>query len=208
MGSDAKAILDAAGGKKPAAPPKNNALPKAESDNFRPDVSSSLTMVSKMMSHPGYDAQYLAMQTLSSLTDPAKVGIVTSRSIAKELMRPGNEVGYKVAAIILQEDKTSDAYGLKAMALTILGNTLEAVHIIPDGLLQDILPVLRSKLMNAETNPRMAHIAAKCVEHVIEKSPGAGDFYDALESAAQVGNAKHAGLMRQAELCLQKIGSR
>ena len=110
-------------------------------------------------------------------------------------MRPGNEMGYKVAKVILNEDEASDSYGLKAIALTILGHTLQAVAFLPEGLLEEILPVLRKILMNAETNPRMAYIAAKCVEHVIHKNSAASDFFDdVLESAAKVGNAEHAGL--------------
>lgn len=207
--SDTKAILDAAEGKTPLAPPKTESLPKAEEDDFTPNANSSLRMVSKMLSHSGYDAQYLAMQTLTSLTDPSKVGVTTARSIANELVQPGNDVGHKVAELILDPRKEKgDSFGLRAMALSILANILSVVSgKIPEGLRSELVPVLRQKLTNAENNPRLAHIAAKCCEHLIVTDIGEG-LMEALESAAQVGNAKHAGLMRQAELCLQKIGSR
>lgn len=207
--SDIKAILDAAEGKTPAAPQKNDSLPKAEEDSYKPNASSSLNMVSKMMSHSGYDAQYLAMQTLTSLTDPSKVGVVTARSIAEELLLPGNQVGHRLAGMILEgTQERDDQFGLRSMSLIVLANVLGSVsgH-IPDSLRLQLVPVLRHKLRNAESNPRQAHIAAKCVEHLIGADIG-DDLMEALEVAAQVGSAKHAGLESQAELCLQKIGSR
>jgi hypothetical protein len=78
--SDTKAILDAAEGRAPPSPPASipnrMALPEVsddEDDDYDvppPSGSSSLGMVSKMLSLPGFDAQYLGLQTLSSLVDP------------------------------------------------------------------------------------------------------------------------------------------
>jgi len=207
--SDTQAILDAAEGKTPKTQPIDDSLPKAEEDDFKAKPSSSLKMVSKMLSHTGYDAQYLAMQTLTSLTDHKKVGLKTARSIAKELILPGNDVGAKIAAMILDPpQKKEDPFGLRAMAMAVLSNVLKMVSgDIPDHLRFDLLPVLNEKLRNADNNPRMAHIAAKCIEHLIGNGDNEG-LMEALQAAARVGNAKHAGLMRQAEVCLQKIGSR
>lgn len=209
--SDVKAILDAAVGKKadPQGLQNLDFLPKADEDDFKPNASASLSMVSKMMNHSGSDSQYLALQTLATLTDRSKVGIVTARCVAKELILPENEVGKKVAGIILEGNQgNDDHFGLQSMSLIILANVLGSVSgNIPNDLQSQLVPVLREKLRNAEVSPREAHIASRCIEHLYTRKID-DSLIEALEMAAQVGNAKHIGLMRQAELCLRKAGAR
>lgn len=206
---DVKAILDAAEGKTPAKFSQSaDSLPKAEEDNFKPNAASSLGMVSKMLSHSGYDSQYLAMLTLISLTDPAKVGIVTAKSIAEELLSRGNEVGHKVASMIFNGNQDNDDFGLRSMALAILANALSSVSldVVCENLIAQLIPLLQQMLRDAENSPRQAHIAAMCIENLIgESNTGDDGLVDALELAAKVGYAKHTGLMNQAERCLQKI---
>jgi len=233
---DIKAILDAAEGKKKTAatpsPPNsrhpitsnsNNdsySLPNAteeeghDYDTFKPKPNSSLKMVRKMLlsRSGGYDTKYLAMQILITSTDPKKVGLMTAKSIAKEIILPGNDVGATVAEMILSPMKEEDSFGLNIMAITVLSNVFGMISgDIPDHLKLALLPVLSKSLRNADKNPRMAHIAAKCIEHIIGngvESSTEGDLIrEALEVASKVGNAKHIGLMHQTEVCLQKIMS-
>jgi len=212
--SDTKAILDSAEGKTPAPPPtKPTNLPLGpQDDNYSPSAGSSLGMVARMLNFPGYDAQYLALQTLTSLTDPAKMGMATAMSVSTELMNSStNDVGTKLLMLILSSPKNQEeSFDLRVMAMNVLANVLQVVAgDVPEAIKMQLRPVMKQDLRKAESNPRLATIAARCIEHLIENDRSASDIYhDALEAAFQVGNDRHAGLMRQAERCLQKIGAR
>jgi hypothetical protein len=212
--SDTKAILDSAEGKTPSPPPSKPAtLPLGpQDDNYSPSAGSSLGMVARMLNFPGYDAQYLALQTLTSLTDPAKMGPATAMAVSKELMGSStNDVGAKLLMLILSSPKPQDeTFDQRVMAMGVLANVLQVVGgEVPDSVKMQLRDVMKQDLRKAESNPRLATIAARCIEHLIVNDPNARDiYYDALEVAYQVGNDRHAGLMRQAELCLQKIGAR
>lgn len=238
-----KVILDAAEGKsKPIINPKS-LLPEVPRDGddhnnkkFKPNPRSSLFMISKMLCHcDAYDTQYLAMQNLATLTDAQKVGRFTARCIAKELLLPSNEVGRKIATLIFDfhqenEKEDYDPFGLATIAMTILVNVLVANknasldkissscsknsdHDHHLGRVDLLLPVLNQKLRDAENHPRLACIAAKCIEHLITENDSDNDGLhllreqtnEALEIAVQVGYAKHAELMRQSEICLQRF---
>jgi hypothetical protein len=212
--SDTKAILDSAEGKTPSPPPTKPAtLPLGpQEDNYKPSAGSSLGMVSRMLNFPGYDSQYLALQTLTSLTDPAKMGFATAKSVSTELMNSNtNDVGGKLLMLILSSPKNQEeTFDLRVMAMNVLANVLNVVSgDIPESIKMQLRPVMKQDLRRAESNPRLATIAARCIEHLIDNDRSASDIYhDALEAAYQVGNDRHAGLMRQAERCLQKIGAR
>jgi len=212
--SDTKAILDSAEGKTPSPPPSKPAtLPLGpQDDNYSPSAGSSLGMVARMLNFPGYDAQYLALQTLTSLTDPAKMGYVTAKTVSTELMTSSStEVGAKLLMLILSSPKVQDeTFDQRVMAMGVLANVLQVVAgDIPEGIKMQLRPVMKQDLRKAESNPRLATIAARCIEYLIDNDHSASDIYhDALEAAYQVGNDRHAGLMRQAERCLQKIGAR
>ena len=212
--SDTKAILDSAEGKTPAPPPTKPAnLPLGpQDDNYSPSAGSSLGMVARMLNFPGYDAQYLALQTLTSLTDPAKMGMATAKSVSVELMNSSsNDVGSKLLMLILSSPKNQEeTFDLRVMAMNVLANVLMVVSgDVPEAIKMQLRPVMKQDLRKAESNPRLATIAARCIEHLVENDRSASDIYhDALEAAFQVGNDRHAGLMRQAERCLQKIGAR
>lgn len=211
--SDTKAILDSAEGKKPSPPPRKPAnLPLGpQDDNYTPNAGSCLGMVSRMIGFPGYDSQYLALQTLTSLTDPAKMGLATSKAVSMELLGSNNDVGSKILMLIMSSPKSQEeTFDLRVMAMNVLANVLQVVGgNIPSDIKSQLRPVLKQDLRKAESNPRVACVAARCVEHLIENDRSASEiYYDALEAALQVGNDRHAGLMRQAERCLQKIGAR
>lgn len=212
--SDTKAILDSAEGKTPSPPPSKPAtLPLGpQDDNYSPSAGSSLGMVARMLNFPGYDAQYLALQTLTSLTDPAKMGYVTAKSVSTELMTSQTtDVGAKLLMLILSSPKAQEeTFDQRVMAMGVLANVLQVVAgDVPESIKMQLRPVMKQDLRKAECNPRLATIAARCIEHLIDNDRSASDIYhDALEAAYQVGNDRHAGLMRQAERCLQKIGAR
>jgi hypothetical protein len=212
--SDTKAILDSAEGKTPSPPPSKPAtLPLGpQDDNYSPSAGSSLGMVARMLNFPGYDAQYLALQTLTSLTDPAKMGMATAKAVSTELMSSStNDVGAKLLMLILSSPKPQEeTFDQRVMAMGVLANVLQVVGgNIPEQIKMQLRDVMKQDLKKAESNPRLATIAARCIEQLIVNDPNARDIYhDALEVAYQVGNDRHAGLMRQAELCLQKIGAR
>lgn len=217
--NDVNAILRAAEGKMVPPPPPGSSsasLPyvsDSEGEDNQPSPPSSLTMVAKMLSHPGYDSRYLAFQTLSTLTDASKMGASTSRKVSKELLQCDNEVGGKVLALVLDKKEEDDVFKARVVALTVLANAIEAVGgNIEDELREQLRPALLGELSKdqIESNPRAAQMACRCLEHLIQGDHNASGLYEGLESALEVGTARHAGLQRQAQRCLDKIngGSR
>lgn len=207
--SDTMAILDAAEGKMPSVPPTSDALPLVSDseDDFEPR-SSSLTMVSKLLKHPGYDAHYLALQTLSSLTDPAKVGRGTALKVSKALLESEGEIGNKLTDIVCDSKHEDETFGLRLMAMSILANAFQAtLGRVPLGLREQLRPTLLDELRKAKSNPRMALMAAKCVEQLIPGDHNINELHEVLEEALEVGRSRHLALMRQAELCIEKIVS-
>lgn len=210
--NETQAILDAAVGKTPP-PPVSSSLPlpppvvsDAEEDDYDPaDGASALDMVAKMLNHPGYDSTYLGLQTLSSLTDSSKIGNTTARKVANALMQIDNQVGNKVLSIIL-DSKDDEMYKLRTLAMTILANVMHTVEFkIPQVVLDQIRPVLVRELKSANQNPRLAVQAARCVECLLPADEHGGDLYDALQVAEEAGMARHSGLQRQAQACLEKM---
>lgn len=206
--ADTQAILDAAEGKTVAPPDKKaKTLPLVEEEQDGDVVSSSsLDFVAKMLTHTGQDAQYLALQTLSSLTDREKMGKTTAGDVAKVLLTPGNEVGVTVLEIVMKRSGVQDEHGIRLMAMTVLCNVLTALNGNVSANLQALLrPVMMEELQNAEGNPQMAFISAKCLEPLLNYSMDDGELYSALRGALQVGKDKHAGLAEIAEKCLQTM---
>jgi len=204
--NETRAILAAAEGHSPPTThTKPSNLPLGPEDGYKPNAGSSLGMVSKMLSFPGHDAHYLALQTLMSLTDAAKMGKATSRSVSIELLNGSNEVGGKLLMMILTPPKDQEeSFELRVMAMIVLSNVLEVSGAsVPQAIRVQLRPVLKQDLFNAEKNLRLASIAAKCVEYLIPNDSQARDVYcEALMKAKKVGDDRHAGLMRQAERCL------
>jgi hypothetical protein len=209
--ADTMAILDAAQGKVPPPPPSSLAgslpLVSDSEDEYQTDGTSSLAMVSTMLKHPGSDSQYLALQTLSSLTNASKMGPSTARKVSVELLKPDNEVGSKVLSLVLDKKKEVDRmFNLQVTAMTVIANALEAVNgAVSDIVRENLRPVLLQELGQAESNPRSAQMAARCVEFLLEGDHNIGELEIVLETALEAGTARHAGLRRQAQVCLDKI---
>jgi len=141
------------------------------------------------------------------------MGASTSRKVSKELLQCDNEVGGKVLALVLDKKEEDDVFKARVVALTVLANAIEAVGgNIEDELREQLRPALLGELSKdqIESNPRAAQMACRCLEHLIQGDHNASGLYEGLESALEVGTARHAGLQRQAQRCLDKIngGSR
>jgi hypothetical protein len=209
--NDTMAILDAAEGKVPPPPSLSSCniplVSDGEADCEPVDGSSSLLMVSKMLSHPGYDSHYLALQTLSSLTDSSKMGAATAQSVSTELLRldTDNDVGARVLSLVIDKQGEDDTFKLRSMALQVIANAFQAVKgKVPSMLKEQLRSVLIQELRQAETNPRTAVQAARVLEFYVPEDIGS-DLHNALESALEAGAARHASLERQAQVCLDKL---
>lgn len=211
--SDTQAILDAAQGKTPMPPPvQQNVLPEVSDDeddsDFEsppPSGSSSLVMVEKMLSLPGFDAQYLGLQTLSSLVDPEKITIKTARRVATALLKPTSQVGRKVFEYISVRKTEESFVGLRILALGILANAMRASSIVPENVREALRPVLLQDLREAETYPNAALVAARCMEFFIRGDHDTIELNEAFEIARKAGEARHASLMEQADRCIARI---
>lgn len=206
------AILDAADGMTPPPPPpssggsSDDALPLVSDseDDFVPKSGAdSLKMVKKMMEHGGYDSLYLALQTLISLTDAKKIGKATAQAVSCELLNASNDVGNKVLDLFSKKEE-EEVFKLRVMSLSILANALEAVNGKVSQFVRELLrPTLLKELSKANSNPRAAHMAARCFEFLYQGDHDQGEIIAALESARSVGAARHAGLYQQTQRCLE-----
>mmetsp|Transcript_29407 Transcript_29407/g.48566 ORF Transcript_29407/g.48566 Transcript_29407/m.48566 type:complete len:410 (+) Transcript_29407:72-1301(+) len=213
---DTQAILEAAQGKIPPPPPPLGSaeiplVSDSEDDYDQDDATaslSSLDFVAKMLAFQGYGPNLLALQTLSSLTDPAKMGISTSKKVSEALAQPNNTVGAKVFAIIVDKNSSEEQEGLRLLSMTVLSHVLQTTNgniIAP--MRETLRPVLLRELSASEKNPQMSYLACKCLEPLLQKDHAASDFYSALDSAQSIGEARHAGLRDQAEKCIRMIDS-
>jgi len=208
---DMEAILDAAQGKIPTPPPPAaNALPEVSDDEDDYDVpppsgSSSLLMVSKMLSFNGFDAQYLGLQTLCSLVDSDRMSLATARAVSTELLKVDSEVGNKVFGYVVSRKTDESSFTLRVMALQILADSMKASGIVPEFVRAPLRPVLLQDLKDAESRPRSALMAARCLEFFIRGDSDTMELNEAFEHAREVGEARHASLMQQAERCISSI---
>lgn len=209
------AILDAAEGKESAAN-KNNVAANATSNiPFVEDESestlectSSLDMISKMFNNPTPDTQFLALQTLSSLTDASKIGQKTAQKVSNELFRhdSDNVAGAKVLSLIIdKKDDGEDRFKLRTLALNITANAFEAVGGKYGIMLKEQLrQALISELRSAEKNPRNAVYAARIIKFFVPEDNGS-DMISALELANNVGVLRNAQLEKCTQVCLNKF---
>lgn len=209
---DTTAILDAAQGITPSPASSSNQVSLVlDSDDDYEETSplTSLSFVAKMLAFPGYDSHNLALQTLSSLTDPSKMGVQASRNISLSLVENDNEVGSKIVALVVDNSlDDDDNLGLRMQAMTIVANAISAVNgDISLSLREKLRPVLIMQLTKAESNPQLAYLASKCVEPLIDDDHYRSELHYALEIARSVGEGRHVALCRQAEQCMQKISS-
>jgi len=209
---DTAAILEAAEGRVPplAIGSKGNALPlvsDSEDDYNDTRHTSSLDFVAKMLNCPDYDARHLALGTLATLTDPAKMGRKTSRNISKELLDDDSDVGSKIISLVVDTKLDyEETFGLRVQAILVLANAINAVRGNVSMFLRERLrSAIITDLRNAEANPQMAYLAARCIEPLLQDAHSESEIHAALEVARAVGESRHATLKRQAEICIQKI---
>lgn len=211
--NDQKAILDAAQGKRPAPPPQavSNSLPEVsddEDDDYVPPPSgaSSLLVVSKMLEIPGFDGQYLGLQTLSTLANPDKMTPQTARKVAQELLKADSEVGIKVLSYIITRKTDDEGYKeLRTMCLDILKNCMKATGSTPEFLRGAIRGVLLDDIKDAEAHTRTACSALGIMEYFVRGDEDTMELNDIFEEARSIGEKRHMELMRQADRCIAAI---
>eukprot|EP00934_Nitzschia_sp_Nitz4_P006502 Nitzschia sp. Nitz4//scaffold162_size51285//38109//39260//NITZ4_006975-RA/size51285-processed-gene-0.90-mRNA-1//1//CDS//3329537991//6492//frame0 len=213
--ADTQAILDTAQGKIPTPPPmQRGALPEVSDDDdddddedFCPPPSSAatLSMVEKMLSLPGFDAQYLGLQTLSTLVDADKMTTQTARKTAAALLKQDSKVGQQVFQYIVNRKEDESYASLRVMCLGILANSMRASSIVPEYLRAPLRPALLKDLYQAKEHPNAALLAARCMEYYIRGDLDSIELNDAFQAARDAGEARHASLMEQADRCIASI---
>lgn len=207
--NETQAVLCAAQGKVPPLPAICSLpLPPfdVEDNNESENGFSALDMVAKLLRHPGCDSTFLGLQTLSSLTDSSKMGKTAARNAATSLMHLDSEVGGRILSIILDVRGDDDMFKLRTLAMTILANTMHTAELkVPQAVIEQIRPLLIQELRSANKNPRLAVQAARCVECLLPDDEYRWDLDEVLQIAHEAGMARHAGLQRQAQACLDKI---
>jgi len=236
---DTQAILDGAQGKVTVSPPpplplltSRISLPEVtdededdedEDDYPVPSADSSLAMVAKMMKLPGFDSQYLGLQTLSPLVDSERLSLSTARAVATSLFQQESEVGKKVFDYIINtnnnkkttpttrgvfddddedDDDDDDSMILRNMCLNILANATRAYGKVPKFLREPLRPALLQDLHDAEKHPNTALLSAKCMEYFVQEDHDTTELSKAFKVAHKAGEARHANLMRQAQKCM------
>jgi hypothetical protein len=206
--SDVVAILDAAEGKvSKGTTPSGWDLPLCDECDEPIEGSSSLSMVSHLLRHQGYDAHYLALQTLSSLTNSSKIGGSTARAVSAELFRADAEhdVLDKVLSLLIGDMNADDAFNLRSMSLLVIANAFESLNGDVQSIIKDQLrPTLLFELRRADSNPSNAAQAARILEFYLPEDSGR-DVRNALNFALQEGCARYASLEQQARVCLAKL---
>eukprot|EP00980_Cylindrotheca_fusiformis_P004460 scaffold953_cov141-Cylindrotheca_fusiformis.AAC.4 len=211
--NETKAILDAAEGRRPSlltTTVSSRALPEVSDDEEDyvppPSGASSLLMVSKMLQIPGFDGQYLGLQTLSTLVDAEKMSSQTARKVGAELLKVDSEVGRKVFSYIINRRLDDESYlELRALALSALANAMRATNMVPEFLRAQLRSVLLEDIKNAEKHPRIACYALSAMEYFIRGDKDAMELNDVFSFALATGEARHNQLMHQAQRCIAAI---
>lgn len=235
--SDSQAILDGARGKTSVPPafvcsrfPEVSDESDEDSEvSAEESATSSLAMVANMMKLPGFDSQYLGLQTLSPLVDSERLNISTARAVATSLFQRDSEVGKKVLDYIIKnknnktiassrkrgvfddeedEDEQESSMTLRNMCLNILANATRANEKIPEYLRETLRPILLQDLYAAEKHPNTALSAANCLKYFIAGDHDTTELAEAFQVALGVGEARHANLMHQARKCLDATDAR
>lgn len=228
--NDTQSILDGARGEVPAPPSplatSGSILPEVsegDDEDFDeaypvPNVQSSLGMVTKIMKLSGFDSQNLGLQMLSPLVDSERLSLSTARAVATTLFEQESEVGDKVFDYVVKnsnrprtrghgafdddEDDDDSVKILRNASLCILSNAIKAYGKVPEYLRDSLRPALLRDLRDAEDHPNTAFLSAKCLEYFIAEDHYKTELNNAFEFARQVGEARHANLMHQAQKCI------
>ena len=141
------------------------------------------------------------------MTDTAKIGRNTARTVAEALFLLDNDclVGVKILSLINDKQEDDDIFKLRTMALTVVANAFEAVEgrfpmILKEQLRRSLLHELRS----AKENTRNAVHAARILYFYLPQDNGS-DVYSALEVAQEVGAQRNALLEHHVQMCLDKF---
>lgn len=216
---DTIAILDAAEGNSSTSPPllptvavagaATLPLVDVDDDNLDDnlvDGSSALDMVSMMFSHHGYDAHFLALQTLSSLTDASKMGAATAHAVSSQLTTSDTQdVGAKVMSLVMNKEGEDDTFNLRSMALVVVANVFQALRgEVTSALKEQLRPVLLDELRKADTAPRNALQAARVFEFYVLGNSNCDDneLHNLLVLAHKSGSVRYAALELEAQKCL------
>jgi hypothetical protein len=211
--NETKAILEAAEGRRPSSALSSKALPEVSDDedddeDYAPPPSgaSSLVMVSKMLEIPGFDGQYLGLQTLSTLVDTEKMTTQTARKVGAELLKADSEVGRQVFAYIVNRKLDDESYvELRVMSLDILAKSMKATSLVPEFLRAQLRSVLLEDIKAAEKYPRAACSALRSMEYFIRGDEDTMELNDVFTVALAAGEARHNHLMHQAQRCIAAI---
>eukprot|EP00567_Pseudictyota_dubia_P015260 CAMPEP_0197439904 /NCGR_PEP_ID=MMETSP1175-20131217/6540_1 /TAXON_ID=1003142 /ORGANISM="Triceratium dubium, Strain CCMP147" /LENGTH=468 /DNA_ID=CAMNT_0042969907 /DNA_START=178 /DNA_END=1584 /DNA_ORIENTATION=+ len=259
---DMYAILDAAEGKPPAAqtlpliPPPSQLIPVVsddddDGDDFDASPSSggkrkagaaSLRIASDMLKRAKTaDANVLALESLASLTDPAKMGPSTALRVSRQILTGSGDGGEEVRDAIVDllkdealdsNENTADLWdedkegvaGLRLHAMAILSNAVSVLASSPASsallktqsgfLAEDVLPELVSSLREAESNPRMAVLAARCLKSLVTCKAVSADMKrealecdaePALAKALEVGERGNNHLAEESAACIKAL---
>merc|ERR1712183_20057 len=151
----------------------------------------------------------------------------TARAVPTKLLQSENEIGNKIFNYIINKrtgntdrnkneqtthgvfddddgDDHDDSMILRNMCLNILANSLRAYGMVPD-FCEPLRRVLVQDLKNAEQHSNAALFSAKCMEYFTHPPQNtAVDLcnYEAFQIAHNVGEARHANLLCQAQKCM------
>jgi hypothetical protein len=209
--NETKAILEAAEGGRPSPALSSRALPEVSDDEDEdyappPSGASSLAMVSKMLQIPGFDGQYLGLQTLSTLVDTEKMTTQTARKVGAELLKADSEVGRQVFAYIVNRKLDDESYvELRVMSLDVLAKSMKATSLVPEFLRAQLRSVLLEDIKAAEKYPRAACSALRSMEYFIRGDEDTMELNDVFAVALAAGEARHNHLMHQAQRCIAAI---
>lgn len=208
--SEVRGILDAALGKSLTHTPLNVLKREVPVDQFATDdygasdAIASIQSASQLLKQEAYCSKLLALQILSSSTEPSKIGKNTAELISQALLDPSNEIG----DLVISNCQTSEIEdSLSPLALSVLANALNAVPgKVCSRHRRALLPILIQYLEDATTSPRMAYFAARCLEPILrQESFSTSDVLSALRVAKRVGELKHNALSDQAKNCMSLI---
>jgi|UniRef100_A0A8J9X798 hypothetical protein len=207
---DTYAILSAAEGKEnQPCSSTSSTLPlvsDSDDESYSPNGVASLSTVSKMLVYRDHDSYLLALQTLAVITDAKNVGEKTAFAVSTELLQVESEVGSKIISLLVDRTVEDDIFKLRVMALTVIANAIQTVKgDISDMVREMLRPTLLQEMQGAHKNPRAAQMAARCVQFLLEGDHDVAEVHSVLQVALQAGQVRHAGLERQAQVCLDKI---
>jgi hypothetical protein len=210
---DTTAILDAAEGRKTT---QNisfaRKLPEVSDDEDHEDMppppsgASSLAMVSKMLQIPGFDGQYLGLQTLSTLVDADRMTPESARRVSQELLRADSEVGASVFSYIMNRKIDDESYReLRVMSLNILASSMKASSIVPEFVRVPLRSVLLQDIKEAEQHSRAACFALGSMKYFVKGDEDVMELNEIFDIALAVGEQRHKHLASMAQTCIAAI---